>query len=68
VQDYLLALTSLKITLRNGFPAENFCGEIAMSMHSSHHEPNFLQKPSGQITLLILAAVILGAFGWFYAW
>jgi len=40
-----------------------------MSMHSSHHdEPGFLQRPSGQITLLVVAAVVLGVFGWFYAW
>jgi len=40
----------------------------AMSMHTSDHESNFLQRPSGQITLLILAALVLGALGWFYVW
>jgi hypothetical protein len=37
-------------------------------MQSGQQERSILQKPSGQITLLILAVFIVVAIAWYTAW
>lgn len=39
-----------------------------MTMHSDHHEQNFIYTATGQTLLLVGAVVIVIALAWLYVW